>query len=178
MHSYRMFNRQKLIGETKETHKQASRVCLQTAAHCISGDDVVSVNVEFGRVSKDDTSSEDVDVESFEIHPEFSTTTRLNDIAVLRLVKAVSIPPANVPFDKEEEDLVPNTGQDVTVVGFGATTGGGLGSDKLLEISINVQNTGNCDVFKFGMDNDSQFCAGGDGKVRKSEREERKALTS
>lgn len=132
----------------------------QTAAHCLDDPTIASITVEFGKISSDDTSVEKLKVESFEVHPGYEKDTFKDDVAILQLSEAATAVPAHLPFGEPRVELY----DPVSVVGYGFLNPG-QPSDKLMEIVVGVQQTENCAIFNLALDDEDQFCAGGDGKV-------------
>lgn len=83
-----------------------------TAAHCLEGQPPNALEVEVGGVV--------IPVSGGAAHPMFDDTLRVNDIALLVLEAPAPLTVPPIAIASSVPDLV---GQDVTLVGFGATSG-------------------------------------------------------
>ncbi|XP_046549854.1 trypsin-1-like [Haliotis rubra] len=111
-----------------------------------------------------------LNVNSFEMHENYSTQTTANDVAILKVdpidFNAIS---NTAPACLATADYA-MTGQDCTVVGFGATSFGGQQPDNYLlqEVSVPTFDGNTCvadqNVLVEMTDPNNQVCAGQAGK--------------
>ncbi|XP_069668898.1 venom serine protease-like [Periplaneta americana] len=119
-----------------------------TAAHCLLNRAVNITGVLVGDhniTTGDDTSSARVLLaESFQAHPDYNSATQMNDIAVIRVNKAIifsyEVGPACLPFRFPNI----NVGAVVTVLGWGTTEQAGPKSDVLLQTKLYIIPLKNC----------------------------------
>jgi len=108
-----------------------------SAAHC-SG----VTHVEIGRYDVSDSTEtyERIEVAFGMNHPNYDGRTMENDLMLLRLKEPSSYD--TVTLDDGSASL--SVGTDVTVMGWGATSEGGSGSDVLLEVEVDVISETDC----------------------------------
>lgn len=137
-----------------------------TAAHCVVGE-ILDIDVW---ASKDKFSSGGIlrKVERYRRHPEFTLNPPANDIAILKLRKALryskSVQNANLPY--KNENL--NNAEFVTIVGFGLTERSGFRnpSEYLMKASVNIFSNHKCSSqWRYFLPK-SMICAGSRGGVR------------
>lgn len=113
-----------------------------TAAHCIQdrvmqqGLAVVIGGVDLSLISEGVA----ISVESFVIHPEYDDLTSENDIAILRLSRAVDETEPVVLATQEEVDEA----IDSLLIGYGATEGDGSNVARLRQADLNVVGLEDC----------------------------------
>ena len=138
-----------------------------TAAHCITLllDDTLAqlpvdvldlkVKVMLGRTRLGGTGGEQIAVARLHRH----LSAPINDVAVLVLAEASSIAPVAYARPADAAFFAP--GAIATIAGWGATSEGGSGSDRLLKASVSVMTDGRCaDVYGPEYNGASMVCAG------------------
>jgi secreted trypsin-like serine protease len=140
-------------------------IIIKTAAHCLDKPNIESVTSTIGVYDlEDDPSQQVVTAQSWVLHPSFDVRKLRNDIAIVRLEKAVSVKPVSVTF----ENGFPKVGTKTAVFGFGRESSDKDEiSDELLEINPTVSTGTLCQAIH-GNENfaiATQICAGGSGKV-------------
>ncbi|XP_056614778.1 mast cell protease 4-like [Triplophysa dalaica] len=117
---------------------------VMSAAHCYTDGDKLTVVVGAHDLGQ---SSRRMDVEVYNIHPEYDSIKGLNDIMILKLdgttknmknVKSISIP-------NKEEDI--KAGSKCSVAGWGRKTTNGSGTDRLMEVDVTVIDTKACERY-------------------------------
>lgn len=135
-----------------------------TAAHCYKPNGLV-IGLNMSDIANP-ASAEIIPVRKAFVHPQYSTTTGLNDLMVLLLQTPSTVTPCP-PATKEE--MISST--QVTLVGFGnsdiqSTKGFGLKREVKVDI-ISIRRTPmedlNLQESLFGFESDVEFVAGGDG---------------
>jgi trypsin len=106
-----------------------------------------------------DDAPETIAVDAAIVHPDYNDITFDNDIMLIRLKSPTSAPV--VPWNAN--NTLPETGDTLTVIGFGATASfGGPESDNLLQVKIQAVGYEEC-VYAYSaatIDNDIMLCAG------------------
>jgi secreted trypsin-like serine protease len=115
---------------------------LLSAAHCagISSNRVVvgAYQKWWGQTSGD---AESRTIGKRYVHPAYSSTTYANDYMVLELTEPIThIAPVKLNF----EAALPEVGQTLTAIGFGAVFEGGWGSRLLQEVEVNYVSPDQC----------------------------------
>jgi len=104
---------------------------LLTAAHCVYEQNPIQFTVRVGQVHLDANLTQpyeqEIPVNEFIIHPQYSPSRFLNDIAIIELSSALVldgeyVAPIGLPVEVQEE-IVP--GSECRVAGWGATVEGG-----------------------------------------------------
>jgi len=93
-------------------------------------------------------------------HPNYSASTRNNDIALIKLSEPVDLnvyTPACLPKDGENFD-----GKNAWVYGWGRTSFGGSVSSKLLEVQVPVVSNAVCNAIMQAKITEFMLCAGGE----------------
>jgi trypsin len=126
-----------------------------TAAHCAGG-------IRTARIGSNKANSGGVvkTVTAECKHPNYQSSTTTNDYMLLKLDSPVDInqyPPIQLNNNK----AVPQTNQILTVIGYGATSEGGSGSNTLLKVSVPANSHQQCNQQYGGSIVESvMFCAG------------------
>lgn len=89
-----------------------------TAAHCVSGQTASAINVAVGIYDLDNFSGSRISVKNIRIHPQYNSTTSQNDIALLELSQASSLP--TLPLYSGKSDIL---GVMLTAIGWGMADG-------------------------------------------------------
>lgn len=136
-----------------------------TAAHCVEG--LLPLGNEFVNPflqtiyvylgSNTAGQGERIQVSSIHIHPDYATT---GDIAVLKLSKSSSQTPITIA--QPGDQIYYQTGDIVTVAGWGATSEGGSTSSQLLEVDLPVVSDSACGAYYGTFHGPSEVCAGTD----------------
>lgn len=103
---------------------------------------------------------------SWKAHPSYDDSA-LYDIGVIRLARAV-LSSAYEPISLKFASGFPTRGKETIVVGVGYTTGVGPLSDTVRQVQLRVRRGAVCDGVYGDFDERRQICAGGSGKVRRS----------
>ena len=135
-----------------------------TAAHCITHEslDPLITTVVIGRHAKsDDTSGERIQAKRILVNPEYAS--RGDDVALIELERA----PENaqpVKIAGPAETGLWTDGTAATILGWGATSEGGSGSDVLKEAQVPIVGDADCgrayDDPSWGWNADIMVCAG------------------
>ena len=134
-----------------------------SAAHCAGnyvGSSVIVGGYQSGQVTGN---AEQVNVLEEAIHPNYSSSTLANDIMLLRLEETVSMSYTNIKLSVNEDSFLPPNGQDLTVLGLGALSEGGPQSGVLMDVTVPVVSTAECNdasSYNGGVIDDVMFCAG------------------
>ncbi|RNA35138.1 transmembrane protease serine 12 [Brachionus plicatilis] len=135
-----------------------------TAAHCY--DSKYTVTVYLGLHDKSDLSSGVArSVKSYTIHPNYDSTTELNDIAIIKLSTKVDLNDRiQVSCLPEDESIYPkNNDISAYIAGWGRTIEGAASSPNILqEALITVYDSSKCSSVSPGTSKDwnKQICAG------------------
>ncbi len=146
-----------------------------TAAHCVPEKPVPTkpdeVDVYIGSTVLPDGDENAgggvrLSVERIVVHEDYDPATYDNDIALLKLVADApdQLRPARLPGQADMESIG-KVGEDVTVIGWGATSEGGSGSARLMQVTVDVQSSETCEANYRraipGVDiTDNMLCAG------------------
>lgn len=138
-----------------------------TAAHCVEDENGVQfdpaqfilvigdANIE--EIENDDSLFGVVDVSQ---HPEWNPLAFANDAAVLELDRSVSSSLATpIELVAKGNTSLDQAGQEVSVVGWGRTSGNGETSDQLLKANLKVVSDATCDSTFGDIDDASVICA-------------------
>lgn len=140
----------------------APRVVL-TAAHCVDGttkpEDFQAV---LGRRNLNNGGGEKINVSEIRLHPKWDANLLRHDVALLVLAAPSTAQPAKfLPYGTGLSH-----GQRATVMGWGMTSEGGVGSPDLLAVDLPLLATTRCEAAHaetdIGFDRESQLCAGWD----------------
>lgn len=98
-------------------------------------------------------------------HPSYNSNTMENDFALYRLASSVDISGSGTSVVVNTAASVPSGGNDLTVMGFGATSEGGSGSNSLLKVEVPFKTNAQCeDAYGNEVETSVMFCAGEGGK--------------
>jgi hypothetical protein len=126
-----------------------------TAAHCAGNIRTVRIGSSIansGGVVKSVTASC--------MHPNYQSFTLANDYMLLKLDSPVDIN-QYPPIQLNNNSTIPQTNQILTVIGFGATSEGGYGSNNLLKVNVPANSHQQCSQQYGRMIVESvMFCAG------------------
>lgn len=113
-----------------------------TAAHCLPGrtPDQVMVLINTPTLSSGGTR---IAVAGLIPHPAYNSVSQANDIALIRLAQPVWLAPATLATNAMMPGIA-DTGMRMTAVGWGATSEGGSGSDRMLQVRLPVIGLGRC----------------------------------
>ena len=136
-----------------------------TAAHCVADDDeddVVYIVAGVFAVSTS-TSANAFVVQDTYVHPGWGGSSDFDDIALLKLANPV--PSSLVDLYAELPSLsldgaLAGTGDDLKVLGWGATSEDGGSSNTLLEVTVPVTSEAECQRVYGSINYDTQVCAG------------------
>ncbi len=139
-----------------------------TAGHCA----VNSINerpwpasslfVVVGTNDRTDPAAERVDIVTSTIHPDFELEGFQNDIALLELDTAVTVPPIVIPARIGGVDRFPGTGDVAIAAGWGQTSESGSDSDLLRQVELPVTSHLRCfPAFQQSLAIEHRMCAGG-----------------
>lgn len=106
-----------------------------TAAHCVH-DNTRPISVHLGATYLSGQGEQIAVAEAF-VHPEFDPTTLDNDLALLRLESASSQPTVRI-IERGDPLGLSSPGRPATVIGWGATSEGGMGSLELMEVTVPI----------------------------------------
>lgn len=97
-------------------------------------------------------------------HPSYNDDTVENDFALYRLASPVNLNGGTFAV-VNTDGSAPAGGEDLTVMGFGATSEGGSGSNSLLKVEVPAQTNTQCQAaYGDGFVANVMFCAGQGGK--------------
>ncbi|KAF2353547.1 Serine proteases trypsin domain [Trinorchestia longiramus] len=140
-----------------------------TAAHCVATSSTDSVSVRLGVLNIDDLSNLELRTHVTEIitHPSYSAVNQDMDFALLRVppIELSSYPhlrPICLPVEEEPA----YEGKLAVVAGWGNTKAGGLTSPTLLEVTVPVLATRDCQraLGRYADITSNMICAGSAGK--------------
>jgi hypothetical protein len=104
-----------------------------------------------------------VNIAATEVHPQFDSDLFENDFLLLKLSSSINVvnPTLSLNFD----DDVPAVGEDLTIIGVGATEQGSFQADFLRDVVVKTVTTDECnDSYRNSNGDDqifaSMFCAG------------------
>ena len=134
-----------------------------TAAHCVQGMSAQGIQVAVGAWDLTAFTGSRTPVRSIRIHPQFSSTSLYNDIALVELSVPSAIQPIAL-FSGESVDNTPPTllGKLVTVLGWGVadSTTSWYYPEILRQVSLPVVADSTCNDIYINPVLPSQFCAG------------------
>jgi len=79
-------------------------------------------------------------IESYVVHPQYDAPTSENDMMIMKLTAPSDI----TPVAYNTQSSVPADNDELTVIGFGATSSGGPSSDVLLQVTVNYVPNDEC----------------------------------
>lgn len=133
-----------------------------TAAHCVRRGTEYSVAVGDHRMIQNDPNEEPdskiIRTEGAIVHPDYSSTTFDNDIALLKLKEKIVFTDFVQPICLHQEDM--KEPDNAYATGWGATTEGSAGANILQEVKIPIITNQQCEN-AYGFDiKPSMICAG------------------
>ena len=134
-----------------------------TAAHCVQGMSATKIQVAVGAYDLTKFTGSRTPVKSIRIHPQFSSTSLYNDIALVELGVPSAIQPIAL-FSGESVDKTPPSllGKLVTVLGWGLadSSTSWYYPEILRQVSLPVVADSTCDAIYTYPISPAQFCAG------------------
>ncbi|XP_031845107.1 venom serine protease Bi-VSP [Nomia melanderi] len=140
-----------------------------TAAHCAVNSEIYTVRIGDLNLVRDDDGAHpiDVDIEDKIIHPGYSTSAFINDIAVLKLVRDVEFTDRIYPICLPVEEPYRSSNfyrKFPFIAGWGALATSIPKSDDLMEVQLPVVNNEDCKKaytkFRNAVIDDRVLCAG------------------
>lgn len=136
-----------------------------TAAHCVvtgggSTTPASSLQVSLDMVDLN-TPGETLNVQQVTVHPDYLPLQNTPDIAILHLASDSAITPVQMASSADSAFYEP--GDIATVMGWGATSQGGFGSDVLLEVDVPIVSDDDCNAANLlygGIVAGDEICAG------------------
>ncbi len=127
-----------------------------TAAHCVEGTNASSIQVKIGLHNVNGTTGAITrNVDQIISHPSYSSWSLNNDYALLHLSSPVTtFEPIQLITDNSHD----NEPVMSTVMGWGATSSGGWGSNVLLEVDVPIDNS--CGNYSNSDITNNMICAG------------------
>jgi trypsin len=130
-----------------------------TAAHCVKDVPAQSIQVVAGREKKQSTTGTVAKVTGAWMHPKFQAAEQGSDIAVLTLDRP--LPQSAEPLASKQDSALYKPGTPASVLGWGATSEGGTGSNTLQEADLPVSSDQDCSkAFGSQYSPDSMVCSG------------------
>ncbi|MFH0521098.1 S1 family peptidase [Streptomyces sp. M41] len=130
-----------------------------TAAHCMVGETTSSVRVVGGRTYRNGTNGTVSRVSDIWVHPDYTTATEGDDVAVLTLSTSMPYKPAS--YVDPSDTGVYATGATARIIGWGTTSSGGSSSNRLRTATVPVVADSSC-ASSYGSDfvKSDMVCAG------------------
>ncbi|MEV5320099.1 serine protease [Streptomyces sp. NPDC052687] len=113
-----------------------------TAAHCMVGETTSSVRVVGGRTYLNGTNGTVARVSKIWIHPNYTSATRGEDVAVLTL--STSMPYATAKYVSSTDTSVYAAGTTARVLGWGTTSQSGSSSNQLRTATVPIVSDTSC----------------------------------
>ncbi|AZQ38431.1 MULTISPECIES: S1 family peptidase [Streptomyces] len=113
-----------------------------TAAHCLVDETTSSVRVVGGRTYRNGTNGTVSRVSDIWIHPDYTTATEGNDVAVLTL--STSMPYTTASYVDSSDTGVYAAGTTARIVGWGTTSSGGSSSNQLRTATVPTVSDSSC----------------------------------
>ncbi|MFI9341151.1 S1 family peptidase [Streptomyces sp. NPDC052773] len=113
-----------------------------TAAHCMVGETTSSVRVVGGRTYLNGTNGTVARVSKIWIHPNYTTATRGEDVAVLTL--STAMPYATAKYVSSTDTSVYAAGTTARVLGWGTTSQNGSSSNQLRTATVPIVSDTSC----------------------------------
>ncbi|HLL37410.1 MAG TPA: serine protease [Streptomyces sp.] len=113
-----------------------------TAAHCMVGETTSSVRVVGGRTYLNGTNGTVARVGKIWIHPDYTTATRGEDVAVLTL--STAMPYATAKYVSSTDTSVYAAGTTARVLGWGTTSQNGSSSNQLRTATVPIVSDTSC----------------------------------
>ncbi|ARQ67841.1 S1 family peptidase [Streptomyces marincola] len=133
-----------------------------TAAHCVNNRAAEDLNAVGGRTERQGDSGVMIGVSDIWMHPEWDSTTKVADIAVLTLSEPM--PYEHIPFAGPEDTHLYTPGVMAEVLGWGRTGETGNVPDQLLMAEVPVVSDADCEEAYSShttrVDGETMVCAG------------------
>ncbi|GAB2968875.1 serine protease [Streptomyces pseudoechinosporeus] len=113
-----------------------------TAAHCMVGETTSGVRVVGGRTYRNGTNGTVARVSRIWIHPDYSSVTRGDDVAVLTL--STSMPYSPIGYVSSSDTGVYAAGATARILGWGTTRSGGSSSNQLRTATVPTVSNSSC----------------------------------
>ncbi|CAM5477700.1 Trypsin-like protease OS=Streptomyces glaucescens OX=1907 GN=SGLAU_26615 PE=3 SV=1 [Streptomyces glaucescens] len=113
-----------------------------TAAHCMVGESPSGVRVVGGRTYLNGTNGTVARVSKIWIHPNYTTATRGEDVAVLTL--STAMPYTTAKYVSSTDTSVYAAGTTARVLGWGTTSSGGSSSNQLRTATVPIVSDTSC----------------------------------
>lgn len=113
-----------------------------TAAHCLVDETTSSVRVVGGRTYRNGTNGTVSRVSDIWIHPDYTTATEGNDVAVLTL--STSMPYTTASYVDSSDTGVYAAGTTARIVGWGTTSSNGSSSNQLRTATVPTVSDSSC----------------------------------
>ncbi|KAM3968045.1 trypsin-7-like [Aphomia sociella] len=129
-----------------------------TAAHCLTG--VSRVRIRAGSTSASSGGTR-YTTYIYKIHPNYDPINSDNDIAVIRLMKRMTLDGVNTrTVILPTAETTVDEGKNVVVTGWGDTSEGGSSSDTLMVVTIPIVSIQSCNETYSNSITPRMFCAG------------------
>ncbi|NBM20697.1 serine protease [Streptomyces sp. GC420] len=113
-----------------------------TAAHCMTGETTSSIRVVGGRTYRNGTNGTVSNVSKIWVHPNYSSSTMSNDVAVLTL--STSMPYTPIGYVASTDTGYYAAGTTARILGWGTTSSGGSSSNQLRTATVPMVSTSGC----------------------------------
>ena len=113
-----------------------------TAAHCMAGETPSGVRVVGGRTYQNGSDGTVAKVSDIWVHPDYTTATRGDDVAVLTL--STSMPYATASYVGSSDTGVYAAGTSARILGWGTTSSGGSSSNQLRTATVPTVSDSSC----------------------------------
>jgi len=128
------------------------------AAHCENWEDK-QLSIGAYKTKSTESGAQDRFCEEWIAHPDYSDINY--DFALCKLNKPVTIDESKVRLEINDQNSVPNTGDDLVVMGLGALAEGGSGPEYVHDVIVPTISNNNCKTYPgYGGVTDAMFCAG------------------
>ena len=142
-----------------------------TAAHCVDDPRLsrLEITVAVGTDTLTDNSGQRIVVSKIYKHPGWNSYTKENDIAILKLKKAISFNDRNIaklclPSLTEYRDVdFPWVNSKLVAIGWGSTSSGGSSSNVLRQVTVAAVGSREAKCSNSIQNTRVQFCAAVDG---------------
>ena len=131
-----------------------------TAAHCVKGTSASAIDIGVGMTTLPDGPAPEnrVAVSSIKVHPNYNSSTQVNDVALIKLASSVSQRP--LPYAGPSRGSLYNPGTTAVAVGWGAIKEGGPYPTQLYKVNLPLVSDEVCAGAYSGFSNDAMVCAG------------------
>ena len=131
-----------------------------TAAHCVDGTSASAVDIGVGMTTLPSGPAPEkrVAVSSIKVHPNYNSSTQVNDVALIKLASTVSQRP--IPYAGPSRGSLYSSGTTAVAVGWGLLSEGGAHPSQLYKVSLPLVDDATCAGAYEGFSNDAMVCAG------------------